>query len=279
MLELKDIRPGTILVGPKWKEPVEVKTIDNDGSYVHIVGATTISFQHIDQLIPVEELADVSIKTVITDFKSEPWKFFLALETKRYRFASLYDPLLAMNASKVDPLPHQIEAVYGRVLKLPRIRFLIGDDPGAGKTIMAGLIIKELKLRHLASRILIVAPGHLKDQWRRELKEKFEESFVIIDRGLLDAFYGENVWEREAQVITSIDFAKRDDVLPSLLASRYDLIVVDEAHKMSAYRYGEKLDKTERYRMGEGLSRITEHLLFLTATPHKGDPDNFRLFL
>jgi SNF2 family DNA or RNA helicase len=183
LLELKDIKPGTILVGPKWKEPVEVKTIDNDGSYVHIVGATTITSQHVDQLIPVNELTDVSIKTVVTDFKSEPWKVFLALETKRYRFASLYDPLLAMNASKVDPLPHQIEAVYGRVLKLPRIRFLIGDDPGAGKTIMAGLIIKELKLRKLAKRILIVVPGHLKDQWRREMKDRFEETFVTIDRG------------------------------------------------------------------------------------------------
>src|SRR3989442_10061399 len=139
MLELKEIKPGTILVGPKWKEPVEVKTIDNDGSYVHIVGATTITSQHIDQLIPVAELTDVSIKTVVTDFKSEPWKVFLALETKRYRFASLYDLLLAMNASKVDPLPHQIEAVYGRVLKLPRIPFLIGDDPESRQAIISGL--------------------------------------------------------------------------------------------------------------------------------------------
>ncbi len=279
-MELREIKPGTILVGPKWKEPVEVKTIDNDGSYVHIVGATTITSQHIDQLIPVDELTDVSIKTVVTDFKSEPWKVFLALETKRYRFAALYDPLLAMNASKVDPLPHQIEAVYGRVLKLPRIRFLIGDDPGAGKTIMAGLILKELKLRKLAKRILIVVPGHLKDQWRRELKDRFEETFVTIDRGLMDAHYAENVWERENQIITSMDFAKRDEIIASLASVTFDLIIVDEAHKMSAYRYGDKTVKTDRYRLGETLSKSSEpHLLFLTATPHKGDPENFRLFL
>ncbi|MDQ5822785.1 MAG: DEAD/DEAH box helicase family protein [Chloroflexota bacterium] len=141
---------------------------------------------------------------------------FLALETYRYRYAALYHPLLAMNTSKVDPLPHQIEAVYGYVLRLPRIRFLIADDPGAGKTIMAGLIIKELKLRNQAKRILIVAPGHLKDQWRRELKERFEEPFAIVDRGTIDAYYGENVWAREPQIITSIDFAKQDDVLSSL---------------------------------------------------------------
>ena len=111
------------------------------------------------------------------------------------------------------------------------------------------------------------------------MKERFEEGFTIIDRGIMGAFYGENVWSREQQIITSIDFAKRDDVLPSLASSQFDLIIVDEAHKMAAYRYGDKLNKTGRYRLGEALSKIAEHLLFLTATPHKGDPENFRLFL
>ena len=247
---------------------------------MHIIGATTLTGKHIDQLIPLAEMADISLDVVRTDFSSEPRKVFLALETKRYRFASLYDPLLAMNASKVDPLPHQIEAVYGYVLKLPRVRFLIADDPGAGKTIMAGLIIKEMKLRNLAKRILIVVPGHLKDQWRRELKDRFEENFIVIDRGLLGAHYGENVWERYNQIITSMDFAKREDILPSLGPARFDLVVVDEAHKMSAYAYGDKVTKTDRYRLGEVLSKVADpHLLFLTATPHKGDPENFRLFI
>ncbi len=144
---------------------------------------------------------------------------------------------------------------------------------------MAGLILKELKLRHLARRILIVVPGHLKDQWRRELKERFAETFVVIDRGVMDALYGENVWEREAQILTSLDFAKQDDVLPALAAARFDLVIVDEAHKMSAYIYGNKLERTDRYRLGEVLSRSATHLLFLTATPHRGDPENFRLLL
>lgn len=278
-METHELRAGIIITGPKWPEPVEIKKVDYAGDYVHIVGATTLSSQHIDQLIPSEELSDISIRTIHTDFKSESWKLFLSLESKRYRFASLYDPLLAMNTSKVDPLPHQIEAVYGHVLKLPRIRFLIADDPGAGKTIMAGLILKELKLRNLVKRILIVVPGHLKDQWRRELKERFEESFTVTDRGLMDAHYAENVWERENQIITSLDFAKRDDILPSLASARFDLIIADEAHKMSAYRYGDKPVKTNRYKLGEVLSKSTDHLLFLTATPHKGDPENFRLFL
>lgn len=144
---------------------------------------------------------------------------------------------------------------------------------------MAGLVIKELKLRGLARRILIVVPGHLKDQWRRELKEKFSENFVIVDRHTMDAHFGENVWERENQIITSMDFAKQEHVLNSLSSVHWDLVIVDEAHKMAAYCYGEKVSKTARYKLGEVLSRTSEHLLFLTATPHKGDPENFRLFL
>jgi len=273
------LKAGSIVKGYFWPEPVEIKFLEEAGEYVHIVGATTISGKHVDQIIPRDDFNKLSVQSKGSLFSEEPWKTFLTLETVRYRFASLYDPLLAMNTSKVDPLPHQIEAVYGHILKLPRIRFLIADDPGAGKTIMAGLLIKEMKLRYLVRRILIISPGHLKDQWRRELAERFEERFVVIDRAVLNALYGENVWLRESQIITSIDFAKQDDILPSIASARFDLIIVDEAHKMSAQRWGDKLDKTERYQLGESLSRNTEHLLFLTATPHKGDPENFRLFL
>ncbi len=275
----ENLKAGGIIKGPLWPEPVEIKLLEDAGEYIHIVGATTISGKHVDQIIPRHEFDELSVQNKITLFSEEPWKTFLTLETIRYRFASLYDPLLAMNTSKVDPLPHQIEAVYGHILKLPRIRFLIADDPGAGKTIMAGLVIKEMKLRYLVRRILIISPGHLKDQWRRELAERFEERFVVIDRGVLDALYGENVWLRESQIITSIDFAKRNDILSSIASARFDLIIVDEAHKMSAQRWGDKLDKTDRYQLGEALSRNTEHMIFLTATPHRGDPENFRLFL
>lgn len=273
------IRAGKIIKGPQWPEPVEIKLIEHLDTYIHIIGMTTISKTHIDQVIPIGEFEEISVLQTDALFREEPASVFLGLETMRYRFASMYDPLLAMNTSKVDPLPHQIEAVYGYVLRLPKIRFLIADDPGAGKTIMAGLIIKELKLRNLVKRILIVVPGHLKDQWRRELADRFEERFVPIDRAFLDSFYRESIWKRENQLITSIDFAKQEDVLPSISAVHFDLIIVDEAHKMSAYQYGDKLERTERYRLGEVLSHITDHLLFLTATPHKGDPDNFRLFL
>ncbi|MFH8120437.1 MAG: helicase-related protein, partial [Candidatus Aenigmatarchaeota archaeon] len=278
-MELEELQVGMIIKGKRWKEPVEVKKIEKKENYIRIIGSTINSGAHIDQLIPLEEIKNLVIERIEKDFSGDSNKIFLALEGKRYRYASLYDPLLAVNISKVDPLPHQIEAVYGYILKLPRIRFLIADDPGAGKTIMGGLIIKELKLRNLIHRILIVVPGHLKDQWRREMKERFEESFVVVDRSFIDAHYGENVWEKENQIITSIDFAKQEDILPSLTATHFDLVIVDEAHKMSAYLYGEKIEKRQRYKLGEVLSKNSDNLLFLTATPHKGDPENFRLFL
>ena len=268
-----------IIEGPFWPEPIEIKKVEEFGDRIHIIGATIYSNTHIDQLISKEEIGKLKTMEFVLDFSAPANEVFLSIEAERYKFASLFDPLLAMNTSKIDPLPFQIEAVYGYILKLPRIRFLIADDPGAGKTIMAGLIIKELKLRGIINKILIVVPGHLKYQWIRELKEKFQESTALIDRSLLDAHYGENPWQRESQVITSIDFAKREEILPSLGSVDWDLIIVDEAHKMAAYRYGDKLSKTERYKLGEVLSKSTEHLLFLTATPHKGDPENYRLFL
>jgi len=273
------IEEGSIIRGPFWNEPVKVDKVNEIDNYVQIIGSTIHSNEHVDQLIEKDELSKTEILKDEIDFSASPENTFLGIEAIRFNYASLFDPLLAMNVSKIDPLPFQIEAVYGYILKQPRIRFLLADDPGAGKTIMAGLTIKELKLRKLARRILIVVPGHLKDQWRRELKEKFNEEFTVLDRYTFSAYYGENPWEKNEQVITSIDFAKQDEILPALNSVHWDLVVVDEAHKMSAYSYGDKVSKTQRYKFGEVLSRTSNHLLLLTATPHKGDPENFRLFL
>lgn len=278
-MDASELEEGMLIEGSLWPEPVEITTVNTIGSETQLIGVRLPSGTHVNSSLSGEDLASLSLKKIDCDFTGKPWKAFLSLEAVRHRFASLYDPLLAMNTSKIDPLPHQIDAVYGHVLRMPRVRFLLAHDPGAGKTIMAGLIIKEMKLRHLAKRVLIVVPGHLKDQWRRELKDKFEESFVIADRGTVAALYGDNIWNREDQLITSMDFAKRDEISASLSAAQFDLIIVDEAHKMSADKYGEKVDKTRRYRLGEVLSGNSEHLLFLTATPHKGDNENFRLFL
>ncbi len=176
------------------------------------------------------------------------------------------------------PLPHQLEAVYHYFIKSPRIRFLLADDPGAGKTIMAGLLIQELKARGLIKRILIVAPANLTFQWQRELRDKFRQDFEVVRGAVLRATYGSNPWQEKDQVITSVSWVSRiEDDRDSLLRSSWDLVIVDEAHKMSAYRSGAdgKDNKTLAYQLGEELSRRTDHYLLMTATPHKGDPQNF----
>lgn len=273
------LKEGSIIEGPFWPEPVEVKKIEERSFGFRIIGSTLYSRSHIDHLISHDELGRIKKRELTLTFTGNAEEVFLAVECLRFQYASIFDAFLAMNISKIDPLPFQIDAVYGYVLKLPKVRFMIADDPGAGKTIMAGLIIKELKLRGIINRILIVVPGHLKDQWRRELKEKFQETFTVVTRQIMDAHYGENIWERENQIITSIDFAKRDEILNTLTLVHWDLVIVDEAHKMAAYRYGNNFSKTDRYKLGEILSKNTKHLLFLTATPHKGDPENYRLLL
>ncbi len=273
------ITEGNIIKGPFWSEPVKVEKIEEIREYIRIVGSTIHSKKYVNQLLKKKEVNKIETVESVIDLSSNPESAFFVIEATRFKYASLFDPLLAMNVSKIDPLPFQIEAVYGYVLNQSHIRFLIADDPGAGKTIMAGLILKELKLRGLTKRVLIVVPGHLRDQWRRELKEKFDEKFVVLDRYTFNAHYGENPWGKNDQIITSIDFAKQDEIIATLGSVNWDLVIVDEAHKMSAYKYGEKTQKTQRYKLGEVLSKTTNHLIFLTATPHRGDPENFRLFL
>jgi len=273
-------KPNDVLSGDFWPEPVRALTIQEIGGHVKIEAVGIQSHQFYPRIIGIKDLENVQIlnETGI-DFRGDGEAFFLITEAYRIRHAYQFDPLFAVNVSQVDSLPHQIEAVYHYILRSPRIRFLLADDPGAGKTIMTGLLLKELKYRGLIRRVLIVVPGHLKDQWMREMRERFGETFTVIDRNMMNATWGRNVWQEQSQAITSMDFAKQDDVMATLGEVHWDLIVVDEAHKMAAYRYGEKTNRTERYRCGELFSRITDFLLFLTATPHRGDPENFRLFL
>jgi SNF2 family DNA or RNA helicase len=270
---------GTIIEGDFWPEPVEVKSVEKVEDGYRIVGSTINSRQHIDDFIASSDLPKIKTKEFLLCFTQPGSEALLALEALRFRYASLFDPLLAVNVSKVEPLPFQIEAVYGYILKLPHIRFLLADDPGAGKTIMAGLVIKELKLRGLARRILIVVPGHLKDQWLREMQERFKETFVIFDRYTLNASYGDNFLLRNNQVITSMDFAKQEEILALFASSHLDLTIVDEAHKMAAYRYGEKVEKTQRYKLGKPFQKPLFICSFLLQPLTKGTQRIFAYFL
>ena len=274
------LKRGACLKGDYWPEPVRILDVDVLGARVKIEAVGINSSQLYQSILGAADLERVRVvDAAVWDFGGRGEAFFLFMEAQRIRYAYQFDPLFAVSVAQVDPLPHQIEAVYHYILRNPRIRFLLADDPGAGKTIMTGLLLKELKYRGLVQRTLIVVPGHLKDQWLREMKERFGETFTVVDRSVINATWGRNVWQEHPQVITSMDFAKQDDVRATLSEVHWDLVVVDEAHKMAAYQYGEKTTRTERYRLGELLSRTSNFLLFLTATPHRGDPENFRLFL
>ncbi len=280
---LAQLTAGTVLEGPHWTEPVRVLTAKARGSRIEVQAVGLNTKRLWNKLLKAEDFGTVIKITQagqLAALDGNPTHFRLAAEAHRIRLAYQYDPHFAVSVSQVDPLPHQMDAVYGYLLTQPRIRFLIADDPGAGKTIMAGLTTKELKFRGLVERTLIVTPANLTDQWRRELHDKFGETFTVINRGTVSSAYGRNVWEDNPQCITSIDFlARQDDILNLLRDVRWDLVIVDEAHKMAAYNYGNKINKTQRYEFGEFLRDRTDHFLFLTATPHKGDPDNFALLL
>lgn len=203
----------------------------------------------------------------------------LIVENERIRLAYAYDPYFAVSLSGVEPLPHQLEAVYERMLPQARLRFLLADDPGAGKTIMAGLLIKELKMRAAVERVLVLCPAPLTIQWQDEMSSKFDEIFEIVRSEMAKDQLAGNVWERFPQCIASIDFAKQDDVAPDLLRADWDLVIVDEAHKCAARWFGNEVKRTKRYTLAEALSKQAERLVLLTATPHSGNPEQFAYFL
>lgn len=271
------LRPNAILRGPVFPEPVQVIVVTPRGESFQIIGRGLQSNQVYDRILSPVQVALLQFSPEVEPFDGNPRHFRLGIEALRLGLAYEYDPYFSLSIARVDPLPHQLEAVYDYFMRLPRIRFLLADDPGAGKTIMAGLLIKELKIRGLVRRVLIITPANLTFQWQRELKDKFRENFEVIRSDVLRANYGSNPWQDKDRVITSVSWVSRiDDAKDSLLRSQWDLVIVDEAHKMSAYS-SEK--KTLAYQLGEALSRMTDHYLLMTATPHKGDPQNFSLFL
>lgn len=213
-------------------------------------------------------------------FDGDPEAWRLAAEALRIRYAALFDPMLAIATSDLQPLPHQITAVYGEMLPRTPLRFLLADDPGAGKTIMCGLYIKELILRGDLARALIVAPGSLVEQWQDELLDKFGLRFELLTRAMVEAEPDGNVFTNHPLLIARMDMLSRDEDLQAHLErSDWDLIVVDEAHRMSAHYFGAELKTTKRYQLGLLLGRITRHLLLMTATPHAGKQEDFQLFL
>ncbi len=206
--------------------------------------------------------------------------FRLVSEAKRISLAYLFDPFLAVQTSSLDPLPHQIDAVYDKMLPRQPLRFLLADDPGAGKTIMAGLFCKELMIRGDVERCLIIAPGSLVEQWQDELWQKFALDFRILTKDMIEATRSGNPFDEHPLLIARLDHLSRNENLEARLAATdWDLIVVDEAHKMAAHYLGGETKETKRYKLGRLAGSLARHFVLLTATPHAGIEQDFQLFL
>ena len=202
-------------------------------------------------------------------FDGDAEQFRLVSEAYRIQLAYLFDPLLAVHTSQVEPLPHQITAVYEVMLPRHPLRFLLADDPGAGKTIMTGLLIKELVARGDLQRCMIVCPGNLVEQWQDELDRRFHLPFEIMTNDKFEAARTGNWFAENPLAICRLDkLSRNEDVQEKLKTTDWDLIVCDEAHKMSATIWGGEIRKTARRKLGDILSTITRHFLLLTATPH-----------
>ena len=281
-VRLEDLVPGVEVAGVVGAYPVAVVQVTWHGqnfitlTYKDQVGKT-------DQVVlgrDKEPSLRVTSAGTGPAFDGDPESWRIGAEALRIHYAALFDPMLAITTSDLDALPHQITAVYGELLPRTPLRFLLADDPGAGKTIMAGLYIKELILRGDLARCMIVSPGGLAEQWQDELFEKFGLKFEILTRSMIDSDIHGDVFTDHPLMIARMDMLSRDEELQARLErSDWDLIVVDEAHRMSAHYFGQELKTTKRYQLGLMLGKICRHLLLMTATPHAGNQENFQLFL
>ena len=284
MMRLDDILPNTSIrgilpdgivtvVNVKWygSEALELTYKDGKGKV-----ANELLYRHDELRLEVVE-------------EGRPWSldgdgrlFRLVSEAHRIRLAHLFDPVLAVHTSLVEPLPHQITAVYEEMLPRQPLRFLLADDPGAGKTIMAGLLIRELIARGDLHRCMVVCPGSLAEQWQDELYRRFQLPFEIMTNDKFEAARTGNWFLGNNLVIARLDKLSRNEDVQAKLDvpdAHWDLVICDEAHKMSAHFFGGEIHYTKRYQLGQKLSTLTRHFLLMTATPHNGKEEDFQLFM
>lgn len=282
MAKLEEIRVNSVVRGLAGGNAVTVK-------HVRLFGDQALEVTFVDaegtpntQLVFRDQEAQIEIvnQTRPLSFSADANLFKLASEAQRIRLGYLFDPLIAINTSSVDPLPHQITAVYEVMLNRQPLRFLLADDPGAGKTIMTGLLIKELIIRGDVAKCLIVAPGSLVEQWQDELDQKFNLNFDILTNDAIESSRTGNWFQEHQLCLARLDkLSRNDDLKAQLETVDWDLVVVDEAHRMSAHYFNNEVQYTKRYRLGQILSSRTRQLLLLTATPHNGKDEDFQLFL
>ncbi|KVU26559.1 RNA helicase [Burkholderia ubonensis] len=282
MLKLERIQKNATVSGLEPGQVVRVVTTEAAGD-----NSLTVYYKTPDGALRERMLFRTDEVNLSLAEAGRPWAFDapgedfkLAAEAYRINLAHLFDPMMAVHTSNVEPLPHQITAVYESMLPRQPLRYVLADDPGAGKTIMAGLLIRELLMRADARRVLIVAPGSLVEQWQDEMFEKFGLSFELFSRERVEQSRSGNPFDDFDLMVARVDqLARSEELQDKLRLSQWDLVVVDEAHKLSANYFGNKVNKTKRFQLGELLGSISRHFLLMTATPHNGKEEDFQLFM
>jgi len=280
---LEEVKNGASVRGVASAQPVHVISVEWIGDQ-----AINVFFRDHNGAVAEAVLYRDDEHRLEVEQNGRPWSFDadgallrLVTEANRIKLAHYFDPYLAIHTSLVDPLPHQISAVYGEMLPRQPLRFLLADDPGAGKTIMAGLLMKELIARSDLERCLVVAPGSLVEQWQDELGQKFNLEFDILSRDMIENSRSGNPFSDRDRLIVRLDVLARNEELQEKLmsASEWDLIICDEAHRMSATYFGGEVKYTRRYQVGQKLGQVCRHLLLMSATPHNGKEEDFQLFM
>jgi superfamily II DNA or RNA helicase len=283
MARLEDIKNGAMVQGIAPSQPVEVVSVEWIGDQ-----AINVVFRDPNSSVSEtvlyrddEHRLELLQGGRVWSFDADGAMLRLATEANRIKLAHYFDPYLAVHTSLVEPLPHQISAVYGEMIPRQPLRFLLADDPGAGKTIMAGLLMKELVARADLERCLVVAPGSLVEQWQDELGEKFGLEFDILSREMIETSRSGNPFDDRNFLIARLDVLARNEELQEKLerSQEWDLIICDEAHRMAASYTGGEVKYTKRYQAGQKLGQICRNFLLMSATPHNGKEEDFQLFM